>query len=241
MNSTTKTVVIALVVILVLGLVGWSTGWRFGASDTVVDGEYSLENGSSTANTNGSTNTTTGTNKTGSTKTSTVTNNQGTVLSDSALMSLMNVARIRVPQTGVDVNLAQGQANFTDSTVKGHVALGRILGKVPTDVGYDVFVEMTITTSGPAIIEYVALFRNVGQGIQYTSAVSIGDRLTLVGVTATPDKSVKVNAPQSYMSSSIGYNLAVAYLDRKNGEPMTASPSLAKSMPLRVKNHILSR
>lgn len=241
MNSTTKTVTIALVVILILGLVGWSQGWRFGGSDTVVDGEYSLENGSSTANTNGSTKTTTGTNKTGSTKTSTATNNQTTVLSDSALMSLMNVARIRVPQTGVDVYLAQGQADFTDSVVKGHVALGRILGKVPTDVGYDVFVEMKIQTTGPAVLEYVALFRNVGQAVQYTSAVSIGDRLTLVGITATPDKSVMVNPPQSYMSSSIGYNLAVAYLDRKNGEPMTTSPSLAKSMPLRVKNHILSK
>jgi hypothetical protein len=156
-------------------------------------------------------------------------------------MALMNVARIRVPQTGVDVTLNQGQADFTDGAVKGHVVLGRILGRVPTDSGYDVFVAMTVTTSGSGVMHYVVLFRNVGQAVMYTSTAFIGDRVILTGVIAEPDKSTPYGKSQFYMISATGYSLTVSYLDRKNAEPLTTTPTLAKTVTLHVKNHIVSK
>lgn len=244
MNSTTKTVLIVLVIAILLGILFSMNGWNLGNRSAVVDDQYSdlfKSNDSDDTNPAGQNNTngtsaTPGSGATGSTR------QTPPVPSDSSLMVLISGAKIRVPQTGVDVMLSGGEANFTDSAVKGHVSIGRILAKVPTDSGYDVFTDMTITTEGkPAVIHYVALFRALGQGIVFTSAVNVGDRVALTSLTAVPDTSVKVKPPQSYMTSSIGYVLTLSYLDRKNGEPATAAPSLAKTLTLRVDDHIVAR
>jgi hypothetical protein len=88
------------------------------------------------------------------------------VLSDNQLMSAINNSLIRVPQTGVDVSLVGGSANFVDSSVKGKVSIDNILRKVQTDDGIDVFVAMTVTIEGrPAIMRYIAVFNNKGQSV----------------------------------------------------------------------------
>lgn len=246
MNSTLKTTIIILVVVLLIGSLFRASGWRFGSSRTVVDDQYALDNGStngsagaSKAQSANSNNKNGVANARGSAANS---NTSEPVPSDASLMALMNVARIRVPQTGVDVILNQGQADYADGAVKGQVALGRILGRIPTDSGYDVFVDMTVTrNNSAAVMHYVTLFRNVGQAVMFSSSVSIADRIILTDVGAEPAKLTPASNMQLYMVSATGYSLTVSYLDRKNGEPFTATPTLAKTVTLQVKNHILSK
>lgn len=242
MNSTAKTSLIVLGVVVVVGILFSMGGWSLGDKSRVVDDQYADLNGSD-ENTKTSTNGTNGGKSTTGTNTNVNSNTQvSNVPSDATLLTAVGNVVLRVPQTGVDVKLSGGSANFTDSAVKGHVSIGSILAKVPTDDGYDVFVDMSITTDGkPAVIHYVALFRYVNQVTAFTSAVSVGDRVGLYGLTATADSSVKVNPSQSYMSSTLGYVLTLSYLDRKNGEPATANPSVPKTMTLRVKNHIVAK
>lgn len=167
------------------------------------------------------------------------TSNSG--LSNSALAMIVGNSLITVPQTGVDVALTSGNADYTSGANKGHVAIGKILGRITTDNGTDVIAEMTLTKTGsPNALKYVAMFHNVGDKVTYTSAILIGDRVTVSGITVSADKSVSVNAPQTYMNSALGYNFTVSYLDRKNGEPLTAVPSVPKSVTVHVKNHILA-
>ena len=164
-----------------------------------------------------------------------------TVLSDSLLISAINNSLIRVPQTGVDVSLVGGSANFADSSVKGKVSIDNLLRKVQTDDGIDAFVAMTITIEGrPAIMRYVAVFNNKGQSVLFKSSVLVGDRLIINSVTASEESSV-IAKPLIQMPSSRGYIAIISYLDRKNGEPFTTAPSLLKTISMRVKNHIISK
>ena len=165
------------------------------------------------------------------------------VPSDSTLLSLIkNATTIRVPNTGVDIALSQGEGNFVDGAVSGHVSIGNMLGKVSTNDGYDIFVDMFIATAGKfSITHYVALFHNVAQAVAYTSAVSIGDRLVLKNVTLVPSKTLVNKNTTTYLLSSVEYTMDLSYLDRKNGEVDTVTPTVAKDMSLYVKNHIVSK
>lgn len=239
MNKTTKTSLIVLGAALLVGILFSINGWSLGTNRTVVDNQYGDLNSSSAADdvTNSKDSSTDKTTANVTTKTTV-----SSVPSDASLLALIGNTTLRVPQTGVDVRLNAGEANFTDSSTKGHVSIGKILAKVPTDSGYDVFVDMSISQDlKPAVIHQVALFRVVNNVAGYTSAVSIGDRLVLTGITASVDTSAKIRQPQSFMTSSIGYILTLSYLDRKNGEPVTTAPSLPKTMSLRVKDHVVSK
>jgi hypothetical protein len=163
------------------------------------------------------------------------------LISDSALAMIIGNTLITVPQTGVDVALSAGNADYTSGSSKGHVSIGKILGRITTDNGTDVVTEMTLTKyNSLATFKYVAMFHNVGTNVTYTSSILIGDRVTISGITVSADKSVTMNPSQKYMSSSLGYNFMVSYLDRKNGEPLTTTPSVPKSVTVHVKNHILA-
>ncbi len=168
-------------------------------------------------------------------------NSNSGLISDSALAMMVGNSLVRVPQTGVDVALTAGNADYTSGTSKGHITIGRILGRVTTDQGTDVVAEMNLTKSGsPSVLNYIAMFHNVGQTVTYTSSILIGDRITISSIAVSPDKTVTTTQPQNYVTSSIGYNVTVNYLDRKNGEPFTTSPSLPETKTVHVKNHILA-
>ncbi|MCF7865438.1 MAG: hypothetical protein K9M11_02960 [Candidatus Pacebacteria bacterium] len=238
MNSKTKISLIVVGAIVLIAILFSVNGWSLTGSKNVVDDQYSDLNSS----TDGSNDSGPGVPKAAGNNTSGTSKQTSTLQSDAVLKTLIGNVALRVPQTGVDVKLNGGEADFTDSAVNGHISVGRILAKVPTESGYDVFVDMSISTkSTPSIIHYVALFRVVNQVAGYTSSVSIGDRIALTSIVATPDVSIEVRKPQSFMTSSIGYILTLTYLDRKNGEPLTTPPSLAETMSLHVKNHIVSK
>ena len=240
MNSILKNVLVVVVIVLLVGFILKVAGFNmFGPNEAVnttnteQSSSTSASNSINTANSGGSKSTGTSGASTASTA----------PLSNDALMALINNASIiRVPNTGVDVSLYQGGSNFADGAVSGHVSIDHMLGKVPTDSGYDVFVDMTVTTTGKtSIIHYVALFRNLGQAVVFTSAAPVGDRLILQNVTALLDKNVITKKPVSYMTSSVGYALNLSYLDRKNGESYATTPTLPKTMSFTVKNHIVSK
>lgn len=243
MNSILKNTLIGIVIILLIVFILKLAGYNVFNSNTSQDTNSALDTEqASSTDSSGEVGGGTGT-KTGSGAVSTNSSTGSKVLSNDALMALINNAStIRVPNTGVDVSLSNGGSNFTDGPTSGHVSIDHILGKVSTDSGYDVFVDMIITTTDKtSAIHYVALFRNVGQAVVFTSAVPIGDRLILQSVTPVPDKSVTTKTPTSYMKSSIGYFLNLAYLDRKNGEAYSTTPTSAKTLSLHVKNHIVSK
>ncbi len=237
MNSTSKVILIAVGAILVI--------WVIFLVATP-NNQVAISNDQS-ASTTDTTNTTTpkpssGSNNGTNSGTNVAVNNTTKGLSDSALLMIIKNSSVRVPQTGVDVTLTDGGSDFTNNNVKGHLAIGNVLGKVGTDNGYDVFVEMILTTNGsPVVMHYVGLFQNTDQTVAFKSAASIGDRLVLNGVSASIDKSVMVKNPLPYMNSSAGYNVTLSYLDRKAFEVVTATPTVQSTLTLHVKNHNLTK
>ena len=100
---------------------------------------------------------------------------------------------------------------------------------------------MNVVIDGrPSVMRYVALFNNKGQSVVFKSSTLIGDRIIITSVIPAKDTSVIVK-PLPYMTSTLGYTVVVSYLDRKNGEPFATTPSLLKTVSLRVKSHIVSK
>jgi hypothetical protein len=235
MTSTarnTLVIVIAVVVLIVL--------FFMFRDEVVPNNTDNSSNSTTTVSVNGTDTSTNGTNGVNGTNANV---GAATTLVNNAvaLNSLLDTALVRVPNTGVDVALTRGEATFTNGTAKGTVKRGPILGKVQTNDGYDVFTDMTIVMENTvATIHYVALFQVMGSAVSYTSAAVVGDRLLLQSVTARADANATV-APSQIMSTPKGYILTVNYLDRANGQAMTTAPSIAKTLDLRVKGHLISR
>jgi len=237
MSSTTKNTLIVIIVIIIVVALFYAFRGSFSPSNSGND----LNATTTVTTTTGGTVGTVGSGGNGGS-----TGGSGTAAlwfdNDATLGSVLASAAIRVPTTGVEVALTQGNADYTSGSVKGHVTIGRVLAKVPTNDGYDIFTDMVLTTPGSAtMMHYVALFKVVGQGLNYTSAVMVGDRLNIQSVSPKADPSVKITEPQSYMNSQLGYILTINYLDRKNGEPVSATPTVQKSVEVHVKNHIVTK
>jgi len=237
MNQTQKTSLIVLALIVVIGAIAYFT-WGTSSQTSPAD-----MNGTSTALDNGAAgNGGVGIRNNGSQgSTAENTRTAPTVpagLSDAQISQIIASAKVRVPQTGVDVVLTGGESAFTDSSVKGTVVAGPILSKVVTDTGTDIFTDMTIVLAGrPGILHYVAAFHELGSSVTYTSAILIGDRLTLIGVTPKANTEARLDQPGALYSSTLGYSITVNYLDRKNGEPLTTVPTVAKTVTLNVREH----
>lgn len=163
---------------------------------------------------------------------------------DSTLKGMLDNSSVRVPDTAVDVVLKGGTASYMNGQVRGTVTLGKILGKTKVEAGYDVFVEMTLTSNIIPGQKRVALFNLTNAGTKYGSSVIIGDRVILQSLNISDDP--RVSAQYKYENlnmrfANVAYVVKVNYLDRKNGEPATATPSLAKDIQFSVKNHIISK
>ncbi|MES3006007.1 MAG: hypothetical protein V4664_03620 [Patescibacteria group bacterium] len=227
MSSTVKnTIVVAVVVIVILALF---FVFRNKSDQEAVVGS---EDGTSTVSSSGGT-------SNGGTNTSNPSSPIG--MSDETLNTLLDSALIRVPSTGIDVALTKGTANFTNGTIKGTLTRGKIFGKIPTENGYDVFTNLVITTqNSSSSVSYVALFKVSGGIVTYTSAVMVGDRVVVQGVLAIADPNAPLTTPQQYFNSDTTYILNINYLDRKNGESITTTPTVSKTVQARVKNHLVT-
>lgn len=234
---------IGVIVIAVLALVAFS-----GKNDSA-DNNGTM--GTSTDSTNGGANSGTGANGAagGGTGGASGGANVGTpsaMPSDATLTQIMGVSKLRVPQTGTDVVLTGGKANYVSGTSRGQVSLGSILAKVTTNDGYDVFANMSVTQTAPTsrtgADNYLVLFHVKGDVATYTSSILIGQGLPVRSVEAKRDTSVSVsNNAYPYLDSVAGYFLTVSYLDRRSGEYPPTAPTVVKDFTARVKNHILSK
>jgi hypothetical protein len=234
-TSSRKALYILIAIIVVVGII--SLIYK-GMNSTVPAGDGAALEGEAAANGTGS-----NTNVQGNTATNpgaTAVNLESTAV----LTTIIGNALVRVPTTGTDVALTAGESDFKDVTgkVEGHVSAGPIIGFVKTTSGYDVFTKMTVTKVGQSHQEsYVALFHVVGESnVKFTSAVLIGDRLPVSSIKASADLA-KGPAPTNNVMSDKGYLLAITYLQRKNGEVLTATPTVTATMNVKVINHIVTK
>ncbi len=241
MDTKTKNIIYAAIAIVVIIFIAYFINKGTNYSPNENNNASSTDNATTTVTTGTSGQVTSTPRAGGSVATPGVPN-----LEDNAVLAtVIGNSFIHVPQTGSDVTLTSGSAKYSDSNgrVTGSVSAGRILGFAKTEIGYDVFTDMTVIKDGqPQILHYVALFHVTSPtNAKYTSSVLIGDRLPIISVVASPDNSKQVSPSKTVMNSALGYLLTINYLDRKNAEPITATPSLAKSITVNVKNHTVSK
>lgn len=248
-NNTTRNWIIGIVVVIALIIIGRSV-W---SNSPKVINNYDFGNATGTSATSSNNSGTSANGGRGSNGTSVNgTNNSGNVAAnslinnDAALKSHINNLGVRIPETGVDIALANGVGTASVNTQKYSLTAGPILGKVKTEDGHDVFVDMTLTktssgSTGSTKIKYVASYHVKDDVVLFKSAVLIGSNVEVRGVIASADKSLSVSTNSSVMNSAKGYILTVNYLDRKNGEPVTTAPSVASTLVLHVKNHIVTK
>lgn len=249
MNSTTKNtlyVVIAIVVVVIIVAIAGNSGSGTPADQVATTTDTKVTTGANTGASSGGT----GSNTSGSNVVTPDATDAAAAmaikLQDKAfLATLVGKVTMRVPQTGVDVTLVGGEASYTDTngTTKGRVSVGPVIASIRTTDGFDVFTDMTVTRNGETQVQhYAALFHVVNpETVKFKSAVLVGDRLPITSVIAKADKSVQVMPSQSIMNSEVGYFVEISYLTRKNGEPITATPTLTKSIIVNVKGHIAAK
>ncbi len=112
---------------------------------------------------------------------------------------------------------APGSASKVITQYFGNEAVGDVNGD---GVGDTVFI-LTQSTGGSGTFYYVAVALKGAKGYTGTNAVLLGDRI----------------APQT--TEVRDGNIIVNYMDRKAGDPMTAQPSVGKSLYLDVSNGTL--
>lgn len=165
--------------------------------------------------------------------------------SDSMIMSLVNVSSLRVPQTAVDVALSGGSAMYKVNATEGKVTMGSLIGKYSTEDGYDVLVSMSVkgdvSKATPVASTYVALYHLKNNKLTYTSAVRIGDNVTIQSADAKPDTSTSVATNPLQFNSALGYDVTVKFLGRNTGQPTDVAPTVSQELPVNVKKHIITR
>lgn len=225
MASMLKTVLsVIMIVVVIIGIIVF--GFK---SDTTIVEQKATDTNATTSTSD----TTIKNNKTSS-------NTPSDGVSDETLNLVLDNIMIRV--NGNEVFLNRGSATVGTGINSSTVMRGPIVGKVQTNDGYDVFTDMTITSanSSTSTMHYIALFKVLGTDVKYTSSVVVGYRLDIKGVVAKANQS-NIAPVTNVMDSVAGYALTINYLDRQSGEPVTATPTVAKSITAKVQNHNISR
>jgi hypothetical protein len=162
----------------------------------------------------------------------------------STLSGMISNSSLRVPETPVDVTLKGGTASYTNGQVKGTVTVGKVLGMTKVEAGYDVFVEMTITSNTVPGQKRVAVYNLTTAGTKYMSSVVIGDRVILKSLTITDDANVAPEYRYENLNmrfANIPYKVAVNYLAHGNGVSASSTPTVPRDIQFSVKNHIISK
>lgn len=142
-------------------------------------------------------------------------------LDSQEIEKLIKSAELIVPETNYKVKLKNGEASFNDGQVSGDVVVVSVLGQRKRGEGHDVWVDVAESSGGTGIFHYLALFEASPQEAKYLSSKFLGDRIKVLSATSEPE-------------SGENYTLIVRYLDRKEGEPMVADPSVEKEASFQV-------
>ncbi len=164
--------------------------------------------------------------------------------SDDVLTALINVSKVRVPQTATDVALSGGTATYKNAGKDARISVGPILGKYVTDNGYDVLVNMSIVKDPAQVVpsHYVAMFFVKDNAATFTSAVYVGEGTKINGKPdAVSNKAVSVDKDPLVFDSQVGYVLTIHYLDRRTAETATTTPTQAKDLVTNVRAHTMTK
>lgn len=113
-----------------------------------------------------------------------------------------------------EIESAPGSASKTTTRYFGNEAYGDVDGDNDNDVAY----LITQDGGGSGLFYYVVMALRTPTGYKVTNVVLLGDRI----------------APQSTEIDEGVKELRVNFAVRKGGEPMSASPSIGKTMTLRI-------
>ncbi|MFA6095383.1 MAG: hypothetical protein WC767_00895 [Candidatus Paceibacterota bacterium] len=143
---------------------------------------------------------------------------------DTSLIGRLKSVSVGVTEDGSKVTLADGKATFTipGSSSKGSVSLGDVAISKDSNGRKDVLAILNVSSGGSGTFQYVVLFEDKGGVLTDKSYVSVGDRVTVTGIRADD------------ISAGGDYVVSVSYLGRKDGEPMTAKATVAKTKILVV-------
>lgn len=158
--------------------------------------------------------------------------------------SLIRIAKVRPPSSGVDVSLSSGTAEYKTGAKTSRITLGKIYGKYATTDGYDVLVQLQVwpdVTQSMNSTNYVALFHVVGNTARYTSAITVGANTEVKSIEAKPDPALAVTSNPNMFDSVKGYLITVFYLEQRPGAAATSTPNISKDFGARIKNHIVSK
>lgn len=146
---------------------------------------------------------------------------------NAALLARIANTNITIPDADVNVALVNGTADFFIENTKGTVSVPMVIGSAKVLDGYDVFADLVVDAGAGTPFHYLALFRVTKEETLFSSAVPIGDRVTLVSA-----------APQTMREND--YELTFQYLEPSSETP-EGEPSEMAEINLFVSDHILEQ
>lgn len=138
-------------------------------------------------------------------------------------------ASSEAPSNPVVVTLKDGVGEFMidpNNNFKGDAFLVSVVGKNKVSDGYDVFADLAFNTGGTGIFHNIAIFHLATTTAIHTSSGSLSDRIKVLSATAL-------------VTGTNSYDLMVKYLDRRDDEPMSADPTVTKTVKFQVVDHLI--
>jgi hypothetical protein len=144
--------------------------------------------------------------------------------SPAQLKQSVNSTTLLIPETDFTVTLTEGKAEFLDKDVNGYITMSSPYFSIETSEGYDTFAVMTYNTGGSGEFVAIGLFHTIEDSTVYANSYVLGDRITVENIEKiSGDKDI--------------YEIKVDYLDRDENTPMTAKPTVKKTVTLQVNTH----
>jgi hypothetical protein len=142
------------------------------------------------------------------------------VKADPKVLALLKNVSVTASEDGNKVALVNGKAEFSieGSSTKGSVSLGEVAIEKTFGSRKDILATVNINPASSGTSQYLVLFENKTSGVVEKSIVFLGDKLEVKSITTTD------------LGSKTGeeYVALVTVLERKQGEPMSAKPSVQK-------------
>lgn len=139
---------------------------------------------------------------------------------DTSLLGRLKSASVSASESGARVALENGTAKFSEGNVKGTLTLGDVAVEKEVGGAKYVVTSLAVNSGGSGTYKYVVLFEDSGSALTDKSYALVGDRVTITGIRVDVVSDNK-GAAQIVVS--------VNYLDRDQGEPMSAAPTIPRT------------
>lgn len=136
-------------------------------------------------------------------------------------------SELNVPMTNQKVTLVEGNNQVTTGQGQATITLGDRYAARQTANGFDVIGFINFSTSGTQNQQqYLVLYQATPQTKNHSSSILVDDniRITEIRTGDTPNPG--------------RYGVIVSYLDRREGESLSAPPTISKESIFEVENHL---